>query len=653
MSIAVFESIQLRIAQVSGLALAMLALGMAASWPIAAPWLLGAVVLYGGLLWWRPQAFLLVIPALVPTLNLSMHTGRLYVDELDLFLLATVAVMVFRWRPGMGGVSLPSGVKFAVLLFTFSVMISLILALYPFYAPDANTWAHYTHQYHGLYAVKGLMWAGLLLMCVGQLPQAPSQLFRDWFVPGMVLGAVGCIIWVLWERATYPGLLDFSSRYRITGAFFDMHVGGPSIETHLVMSVPFVMLWGVWQRRVVLPFLAGLGIVGAAMYALAVTYSRAGYLGMGIALSVLLLGGVLALFHEETRSRVRIFSIALATMVLSVGALLWVGVGGGVLEQRMARWAPDMELRQEHWELTAELARNNDGSGFFGHGPGSFPRLYLMGNPEGRLPANFAYVMEGGRSVLRLGTGDSLFINQRLRIPWHGEYTLQLEAQSDQPTRLEVFICQKPIRYSFRCRSAAVSVDDGEGELQEVLHFDVEDLKTGPWFMRRQLVLSFRNTSDDSLIEVKRLSLTSQDGKEWLSNEDFSAAGRHWYFTTDHLWPWRVENVLLVIWLDQGWLGVLSFLLLIGLTFWHLLRRMFSGSFQDAAVLASLAGAMGIGVFSSIFWSPRLELLFFLILLLALVAGCGAVREGFASRTSLPSRQVRHKFVRESARKTA
>lgn len=653
MSAELFDPVRTRMAQVMGLMLAMLAVGMAAGWPVAAPWLLVAVLLYGGVLWWRPQAFLLVIPALIPTLDLSMHTGRLYVDELDLFLIATLAVLMFRWQPGKNWIPLPFGIKFSLLLFVFFVVISLVLTLYPFRFPDENTWVHYTNDYHALRAVKGLVWALLLFICMRQFNQPSSELFKRWFVPGMVLGLVGCIVWVVWERATYPGLLDFSSRYRITGTFFDMHVGGPSIETYLVMSLPFVMLWAVGQRRFMWVGLMAMGIVGTAMYALAVTYSRAGYLGMGVALVVLLMGGFLAFFHQNPKlPRTRLLLIIPLSIVLSASIFLWVGGGGGVIEQRMSHWVSDKQLRMEHWELTTDLARNVGGSSLFGHGPGSFPRLYLLGNHQGRLPANFAYVMDGDLGVLRLGTGDSLFINQRLRLPWQGEYTLIMESRSDRPAKINVFVCEKPIRHSYGCRSSRVSIDSGESSPQQVLRFNIEDLKTGPWFSRRQLVLSLQNETDDSVIELSRLSMVSEDGREWLKNGDFSAGGRYWYFTTDHLWPWRVENVWLEIWLDLGWPGVLSFLLLIGVCFWHLLRRMLSGSFQDSVVLASLAGSMSIGLFSSIFWSPRLELLFFLILLLALAVGCESTRSIPQGKAGLRSQRIRHRFTREPAAKT-
>lgn len=51
-----------------------------------------ALLAYCALLWWRPHAWLIAVPALLPVLDLAPWTGWFYLDELDLLLLATCAV---------------------------------------------------------------------------------------------------------------------------------------------------------------------------------------------------------------------------------------------------------------------------------------------------------------------------------------------------------------------------------------------------------------------------------------------------------------------------------------------------------------------------------------------------------------------------------
>ena len=60
-----------------------------------------------------------------------------------------------------------------------------------------------------------------------------------WAARGMVAGlALVCLV-VLWERAVYAGLFDFSLPYRTSAWFWEMHVGGGAIDAYLAMALPF------------------------------------------------------------------------------------------------------------------------------------------------------------------------------------------------------------------------------------------------------------------------------------------------------------------------------------------------------------------------------------------------------------------------------
>jgi len=53
---------------------------------------------------------------------------------------------------------------------------------------------------------------------------------------------------VLLERAAYPGLLDFSTSYRATATFWEMHVGGAASDACLALATPFAA-WALWSAR--------------------------------------------------------------------------------------------------------------------------------------------------------------------------------------------------------------------------------------------------------------------------------------------------------------------------------------------------------------------------------------------------------------------
>jgi hypothetical protein len=57
------------------------------------------LVIYAALLWSRPAAFLIVLPAVIPALDLGLWTGWTLVDESDVFILTTLAVLLLRTPP--------------------------------------------------------------------------------------------------------------------------------------------------------------------------------------------------------------------------------------------------------------------------------------------------------------------------------------------------------------------------------------------------------------------------------------------------------------------------------------------------------------------------------------------------------------------------
>ena len=55
-----------------------------------------------------------------------------------------------------------------------------------------------------------------------------------------LFGLGGAALSVLWERLAFTDLLNFSSDYRVTGLFWEMHIGGAALDGFLALTVPFV-----------------------------------------------------------------------------------------------------------------------------------------------------------------------------------------------------------------------------------------------------------------------------------------------------------------------------------------------------------------------------------------------------------------------------
>ncbi|WP_018878427.1 VanZ family protein [Thioalkalivibrio sp. ALE28] len=625
-----------RFRQALGGLLALVAVLAAVTWPVAPVALAAGLLVYAVLLAWRPQAWLVVIPVVLATLDLTLYHGRLFVSELDLFLLMTLAVALWRGPHALhAGVSLlPRGICWPLGLLVVSTLIGLALALWPPGGWNPGAAVHFAHEWNALRVAKGLLWAVVLLAVLRVAPIPVREQVTRWFLPGVALALLAQLAFVVRERITYPGLLDFDSGYRLSGLFSEMQAGGPSIESFLVLAFPLALIW-FWRQRPGLMLAGAAALAVGTAYAVAMTYSRGGYLGLVVAVVVLAGGVLLAALQGRMRAR----GGALIGVLLSAAAIALIAgtTLGGFAEQRLGQIERDFGSRVDHWQAALELPGGGPLAPLLGRGVGSFPEHYRTGNRDGRLPGNLAFTREEGEPRLQLGGGDSLFVNQRVDLPREGVYRVTVEAASARPAGFRLFLCEKPIRHSFACRSEGVQL---EGDARQTVEwtFDLDPMGSRPWPFQRGLVLSLAvDARQQSVVEFYNVQLRGLDGREYVANGDFRHLGRHWYFTTDHLWPWRVENQWLELYFDQGWLGLVAFVWLTLAALTLLVRRGLRGDAVALAMAAALAGALTIGLFSTLFFSPRIALLFYLVLLLGVASAIMHVEEESRTRVRMPA----------------
>lgn len=113
---------------------------------------------------------------------------------------------------------------------------------------------------------------------------APRAVRR--LVLGMQVGLAVVGLAVLWERTAYPGLLDFSNRYRATALFWEMHVGGGTIDVYLALATPFAA-WALWRARTRRAWAAAAMLALLTAHACLTTFSRGAYVGVGLPLLAL------------------------------------------------------------------------------------------------------------------------------------------------------------------------------------------------------------------------------------------------------------------------------------------------------------------------------------------------------------------------------
>ena len=80
------------------------------AWPLA-----GAIIVYAATLWCWPASYLIVLPLVLPAVDLGIWTGWVMVGESDLFVLVTIGILLMRHPPDWADV-LPRRLAGAALL---------------------------------------------------------------------------------------------------------------------------------------------------------------------------------------------------------------------------------------------------------------------------------------------------------------------------------------------------------------------------------------------------------------------------------------------------------------------------------------------------------------------------------------------------------
>lgn len=264
------------ITQLTAVALAAGAVWAATLYP-ANPVFLAAVMLtYAALLWWRPAAWLFAVPALLPLLDFAPWTGWFFLEEIDLLLLTTAAVGYWRLGDTHRAARMPVALAMLFLLLTLSYLISTGIGLGPNPMIDANSFSSYDSPFNSLREAKGFFWALALLPLLMRSLGPDAMNIRRYFIPGMLAGFLGVCVAAVWERTVFPGLLNFSSDYRITAPFSAMHTGGAALDGYLALTLPFLAAW-MFDEKSQLKTWVAIGLMAVGTYVVMSTFSRGVY----------------------------------------------------------------------------------------------------------------------------------------------------------------------------------------------------------------------------------------------------------------------------------------------------------------------------------------------------------------------------------------
>ncbi len=599
---------------------------------------------------WRPGIWLFVVPACLPFLNFSPWTGWLVFEEFDILLLGALAGGYGRlaWSLRSGGETKIADGSWRSMapLGLFSLLgITGLLALFRGFADAGgftfDWFAGYSDALNSVRVFKSLGFALLFVPLLQRELDHFGTLASQRLARGMVAGLTVVTLAVLWERAAFPGLLDFSKPYRTVALFWEMHVGGAAIDAYLALATPFVV-WAlftahrpwVWAAAAALALLTG--------YACLTTFSRGVYLA--VAGSLLLLGVLLWAQMTGFNARALLGPLwpryrpegwrakaSLMLMLALAAEVAAVGGGGSFMMERLTSTDRDLRSRVEHWQHGLDLL---DG-----------PTDWLLGKGLGRLPANYAaHVPQGefsgdvklrdeqepGGAVNAFVTvrgpdtlkklGGQYALTQRVSNVSKGRHSVSLDVRVQRQADIYLALCERHLLYDGNCQVAFIRVLPGETEWQNmVLPLAGAPLAGSPWYAPRLSMFSLSVGNAGGLADFDNLRLVGSYLQPPLENGNFFKGMAHWFpAAQSYFVPWHIDNLFLEVLVERGSLGLLLFTALMAYGLWHLVFGRARTLALSAYLAASLCAALLVGLVSSLMDVPRVAFLVYLLALFSI-----------------------------------
>jgi hypothetical protein len=593
---------------------------------------------------WRPGLWLFVVPACLPFLNFSPWTGWLVFEEFDILLLGGLAGGYGRlaWSSWSGGRTRIPGV---FLCLTVLMGGSGLLALYRGFL-DAGGFAFdwfagYTDALNGLRVFKSLGFA-LLYVPLLQPPLCQSGISASQrLATGMVAGLTVVTLAALWERAAFPGILDFSTHYRTVALFWEMHVGGAAIDAYLVLAMPFVV-WallsarrpGVWAAAAVLALVTA--------YACLTTFARGVY--FAVAGPLVLLGVLLWVQKSDFNARVFWSPVwrryrpdswrakASLMLILALAAEVVAVLGGGsFMRERLASTDRDLGGRVEHWQHGLDVL-DGPADWLLGKGLGRLPENYASHGPQGEFSggvrvrdeqalggaANSFVTVRGPDTLRKLGGQYAL--TQRVGRVSARRHRVRLDVRIQQETDVYLELCEKHLLYDASCQAAFIRVLPGNTSWQTlVLPLEGLALAGGPWYAPRASVFSLSVVNPGGTADFDNVQLFASNQEPLLENGHFSNGLAHWFpAAQSYFLPWHIDNLFLEVLIERGVAGLLLFAALMAYALWHLVFGRARALALSPYLAASLCAALSVGLVSSLMDVPRVAFLFYLLTLFSI-----------------------------------
>lgn len=596
----------------AALAIFFAAACIAVTLPFASVAVLLGILLIAGLVIWKPAVFFLMIPVIVPAMDLTPWTGRWYVNEFDAWILAAMAAAM--WGSKFTFKKMPPRLELLLLaILAVSYLASVVVAFGNAFSEQSEFGNVYEHPLNAIRIAKPIVYGAFfwILLAHSNIPRNSAFRMFGW---GNLVGLGITVLIVAIERERFCGLLSTIDVFRVTGPFAEMHTGGAYLDAYLVTSIPLIAVFWTDSNNLKLRVILILLLLGS-IYAVLATLSRAPVI-------ILVIQAVLfASLSIWSAQRFKWQFSRLGIGVLVVAICMSAATTFTPLRARFETIASDWNSRVEHWGACLETMDGSIQTRVLGIGCGALPRKIREQTNGG----NYRFDVDRGVSILRLTGSDPIYFGQYLPIQPNTNYKLIVTGRRmNDGFGFHVSICEKNLLYSFASVGKSDFLADlpiGETFVSSTSLFSgtVGDLTEGSLLPNssRPTVISFW-TSAGTVVDVDRVQLLDPNGIDLVNNGSFEQGHDRWGWTSDNHLSWHAKNLYLHLLIEQGWLGLVAFIA-VSLRALFLLVWRGRGRYNFVPIACSIISFLLIGVIDSVVDSPRLTLFYLMLLAFAFV----------------------------------
>ncbi|HME26235.1 MAG TPA: VanZ family protein [Acetobacteraceae bacterium] len=593
------------------IACAVAGAALVARYPLGPGYAAIATLCWIGLVWWRPAIWLVLVPAMLPSVDLAPWTGWLVTSEADIAVLATLAVLLLRDPPTLADLWPRGAANVALMMAAITCLVGLLRGVMLPYAMPGGSDNPYLQPLDSLRLTKPFIELLALLPFLLARHRAHGDTVAR-FGCGILIGLGLVGVAAIAERAAFVGVFDMHSDYRVAATFSSMHIGGGHIGAFVALALPFLVVClnrpNVWTI-LALPVAALLG-----GYTLVVTFARTAYAAALASVTTSAFGWTMARLRQGQRAA----AMASGALPVLVVAAVAAGLFTPYMMTRLNGTARDFATREQNWMFGLALERQDWLSLLFGMGTGTYPRVVAEDSPADAAPGNYVVSRDDGPRYITLMAGSEFYFGQKVPVVPGTDYRLSLDARARAPrATLVVGLCAKLLLYSLDCGGTRLDLGDAGTwmHLSAPLRSpSVSELLPAP-------VELWLSSSNGRPVDVGRIRLIAPDGKDVVANGDFADGTARWLFTSDRHLSWRIKNLYLATWFEGGLLGLAALATLALVAMAGAARAIAGGNRWGAPVLGGLVAMLISGLFDNVFEAPRLAVLYYMVLVLGLIVG--------------------------------